>query len=413
MGFATRKSGEDVHRVGIRVSAEGPPGHGTARDQGADDSRVTRSLSAPAWVPTVAAYAWAFVGLALTAIALAYALAALYVVVVPVILALFLASLLSAPTAGLRRRGLPSWAATLAVLAVAMLVLVGLAVFVGERATFEFGAVDFSVRRGLEQVEGLLGGLDILAPGQIAEAVQAAGQQFFSGPKLPGSERPNVLLTGAVTGFTVLAQALLTVFVLFFFLLDGERLWRSFVGLWPRPRRMDVDAVGRAAWEALRAYLRAITLVAVFNSVLLGLALLAIGVPLVASLVIVMFLATYLPVVGSYLAGAVAALVAFVLVGATEALAVLAAVVMIQLIEGNVFYPLVVGRGVRLHPLVIVLALSTGATLAGVVGALVSVPLAAMVAATVSYLRPQADSGEYETGGDPGNPRAGHAVTGT
>ncbi len=337
------------------MRADGPPADRGPQDQRAGAESVAgASLAAPAWVRTVAAYAWAVVGVALLAVAVVYALAALYVVVVPLIIALFLAALLRPPTAWLRRRGLPSWAATLAVLAVALLALVVLAVFVERRATYEFGAVDFSVRRGLQQVEGLLGGLEIVSPRQITEAVEAAGAQFFSGPRLPGSERPNPLLTGAIAGFTVLAQALLCAFVLFFFL-----------------------------------------------------------VPLVPSLMIVMFLATYLPLVGSYLAGAVAALVAFVLVGATEALVVLAAVVVIQLIEGNVFYPLVVGRGVRLHPVVIVIALSAGATLAGVVGALVAVPLAAMIAAAGSYFRSPGDSTADATGGEPGSPRAGHAVTGT
>ena len=413
-GFATGPSGDDARRVGNRVRADGPPADRGPRDQRAGAESVAgASLAAPAWVRTVAAYAWAVVGVALLAVAVVYALAALYVVVVPLIIALFLAALLRPPTAWLRRRGLPSWAATLAVLAVALLALVVLAVFVERRATYEFGAVDFSVRRGLQQVEGLLGGLEIVSPRQITEAVEAAGAQFFSGPRLPGSERPNPLLTGAIAGFTVLAQALLCGFVLFFFLLEGRRLWQAFVGVWPVGRREDVDAVGRAAWAALQAYLRGITLVAMFNSVLLGLALVVIGVPLVPSLMIVMFLATYLPLVGSYLAGAVAALVAFVLVGATEALVVLAAVVVIQLIEGNVFYPLVVGRGVRLHPVVIVIALSAGATLAGVVGALVAVPLAAMVAAAGSYFRSPGDSTADATGGEPGSPRAGHAVTGT
>lgn len=353
-----------------------------------------RDPAAPPWVGTVAAYAWAFVGLALVAVLLAYALAGLYVVVVPVIVAFFLAALLEAPTTWLRRRGLPSWAATVAVLAVGVLVLTGLGMFIEQRAASQFGAVDFSVKRGLERLEQLLGGLRIVSSDQIVEAVQAAGSQFFSGPRPLGAQRPNALLTGAVTGFTVLAQALLAVFVLFFFLLEGERLWRSFVGLWPGRHRTDVDAVGRRAWQALQAYLRGITLVAAFNSVMLGFALLAIGVPLVASLMIVMFLATFLPIVGSYLAGAVAALVALVLVGATEALLVLAAVVVLQQLEGNVFYPLVVGRKVRLHPVITVLALTTGGTLAGVLGALVAVPLAAMVGAALSYLRAPASSAE-------------------
>ena len=162
----------------------------------------------------------------------------------------------------------------------------------------------------------------------------------------------------------------------------------------PGPPPPGRRAVGRRAWGALQAYLRGITLVAVFNSATLGLALLVIGVPLAASLMIVMFLATFIPVVGSYLAGAVAALVALVFVGTTEALVVLAAVVVLQQIEGSFFYPLVVGRRVRPHPVVIVLALTTEAILAGILGALVAVALAAMVATTASYFRSPASSPE-------------------
>jgi len=270
-------------------------------------------------VRTVAAYAWAFVGVALAVVALSYAIARLYVVVLPVIVAFFLAALLGGPAGWLRRRGLPSWAATVLVLALFALVLIGLAIFVEQRVVGQFAAVDFGVRGGLDRLEQLFAGLQIVSSEQIAEAVASARDQFLSAPAPPGGERPNALLTGATTGFTVFAGTLLAAFVLFFFLLEGERLWRAFVDVWPARRRADVDAIGRRAWGALQAYLRGITLVALFNSVMLGLALAVIGVPLVYSLSIVMFLATFIPVVGSYLAGAVAALIALVFKDATDA----------------------------------------------------------------------------------------------
>jgi len=164
-------------------------------------------------------------------------------------------------------------------------------------------------------------------------------------------------------------------------------MWRFFVGLAPARHREDFDTVGQRAWGALNAYLRGIALVALFNAVTLALALYLIGVPLVRSLAILMFLATFVPVVGSYLAGTAAALVALAFNGGSDALLVVAAVVVIGQVEGNLFYPRVVGRRVRLHPAVIVLVLSVGTTLAGVVGALVAVPIAAMVGAGASYLR--------------------------
>lgn len=378
--------------MALETPAAGPTrGDGSPAPEGAEPAAARGPEGdggpVPRGVRTVAAYAWAFVGVALAVVALSYAIARLYVVVLPVIVAFFLAALLGGPAGWLRRRGLPSWAATVLVLALFAVVLIGLAIFVEQRVVAQFAAVDFGVSRGLDRLEQLFAGLQIVSSEQIAETVAAAKDQFLSAPAPPGGERPNALLTGATTGFTVFAGTLLAAFVLFFFLLEGERLWRAFVDVWPARRRADVDAIGRRAWGALQAYLRGITLVALFNSVMLGLALAVIGVPLVYSLSIVMFLATFIPVVGSYLAGAVAALIALVFKDATDALVVLGAVVVIQQIEGNLFYPLVVGRRVRLHPVVIVLALSVGATLAGITGALVAVPLAAMVAATASYFR--------------------------
>lgn len=341
----------------------------------------------PRWLRTAGAYAWAFVGLALAAVALAYALARLRVVVVPVIAAFFVTALLSSPARWLRRRGLPGWASSLAALGLALLALAGAIVFVEQRVAFQFGAVDFSVQRGLEQIERVLVGLPFISPAQIAEAAAAVKDQFLSTPRPPGGERMSALLSGALTGITVLAEAALAVFVSFFFLLEGERLWRACLGLWAPESRADADAIGRRAWGTLQAYLSGIALVALFNTVLTGIALYAIGVPLVRSLMILMFLATFFPLVGSYVAGSVAALVALVFGGVSDALLVLGAVVVIQQLEGNLFYPLVVGRRVQVHPVVIVLALAAGGTLAGVLGAFVAVPLAAVIGAAGGHLR--------------------------
>jgi len=340
----------------------------------------------PRWVLRTAGYAWAAVGLALAAAGLGYALFWLASTVVPVALAFLLAALLGGPTGWLRRRGVPRVLAVVAVLVLTALLLVGALLFVGERAAAELGSLDVSLKQGVGQVQSQLDSLGVVSSEQLSEAAGAAYDQFVAGPKPKGGERTSVVLSGALTGFSVLAEAALALFVLFFFLLEGERMWRFFVGLAPA-RQEDFDTVGQRAWGALNAYLRGIALVALFNAVTLALALYLIGVPLVRSLAILMFLATFVPVVGSYLAGTAAALVALAFNGGSDALLVVAAVVVIGQVEGNLFYPRVVGRRVRLHPAVIVLVLSVGTTLAGVVGALVAVPIAAMVGAGASYLR--------------------------
>lgn len=345
------------------------------------------AIPVPRWVPAAAAYAWSFVGVSLAATGLGLALYWLATTVVPLVIAFLLAALLGAPTGWLRRRGLASALAVVVVLVLAALLLAGALVFVEQRAVAEIGSLDLSVKQGIEQVRNGVASLGLVSPEQLDRAAAAAYDQFVAGPRPKGGERTSAVLTGALTGFSVLTEAALALFVLFFFLLEGGRIWGFFVGLVPERHREDLDGVGRGAWGALEAYLRGITLVALFNAAFLALALYLIGVPLVRSLAIVMFLATFVPVVGSYIAGAVAALVAFAFNGGTDALLVIAAVILIGQIEGNVFYPRVVGRRVRLHPVTIVLALSVGSTVAGIVGALVAVPMAAMVGAAVSYLR--------------------------
>ncbi|MGI8596902.1 MAG: AI-2E family transporter [Thermoleophilaceae bacterium] len=351
-------------------------------------------VGVPRWVRSTAVYSWAFVGLALATAGLAYALAWMATIVIPLVVALFLTALLGGPTGWLRRRGLPSALAVVLVLVLTGFLVVGAVVYVEQRAVTEFGSVDFSLDQGLQKVDRGLTSLGIVSSQQLAEAAAAAKDQFLSGPaRLPEGERTSALLSGALTGFSVLAEAALALFILFFFLLEGDRIWAFFVGLVPGRHRHDFDAVGRGAWAALRAYLQGITLVALFNAGLLMVALYLIGVPLVRSLGIVMFLATFVPVVGSYLAGAVAALVAFAFNGGTDALLVIGAVIVIAQVEGNLFYPRVVGRRVNLHPVVIVLVLGAGTTLAGIAGALVAVPLAAMIAAAGSHFRSRVSGG--------------------
>jgi len=395
----TSPASSDVQALGVEaLDAEGR----ALRDRRPAPSPAL-DVGVPRWVRSTAVYSWAFVGLALATAGLAYALAWMATVVIPLVVALFLTALLGGPTGWLRRRGLPSSLAVVLVLLLTMSLIGGAVLFVEQRAVAEFGSVDFSLDQGLEKVERGLTSLGFVSSQQLADAAAAAKDQFLSGPtRLPEGERTSALLTGALTGFSVLAEAALALFILFFFLLEGDRIWAFFVGLVPGRHRDDFDAVGRGAWAALRSYLRGITLVALFNAGLLMVALYLIGVPLVRSLGIVMFLATFVPVVGSYLAGAVAALVAFAFNGGTDALLVIGSVVVIAQVEGNLFYPRVVGRRVNLHPVVIVLALAAGTTLAGIVGALVAVPLAAMIAAAGSHFRSRASGGN-----DPQTPVAG------
>lgn len=197
---------------------------------------------------------------------------------------------------------------------------------------------------------------------------------------------------GVVSGATLVAQVvagiLLGIVLVFFFVHDGRRIWAWAVSLAPERHRELTDGAGRAVWTALAGYVRGIAIIAVVDATLIGIALAIIGVPLVLPLSLIVFLGAFIPIVGAFLAGAVAALVALVSGGVTTALLVIAViVVVIQQLEGDLLYPVIVGRAVRLHGIAILLVLPIGSVFAGLLGTLLAVPVAAAVWTAIAYVR--------------------------
>jgi predicted PurR-regulated permease PerM len=180
---------------------------------------------------------------------------------------------------------------------------------------------------------------------------------------------------------------ILIVVLTFFFVKDGGRLWEWILELFHEDRQPVLREVGERAWTALSAYVQGVFLVATIDAVLIGAALLILGVPVAVPLIVLTFVAAFFPVVGAFVAGAAAVLVALVANGLGAALIILAVIVAVQQLEGNVFYPVVVGRKLQLHPVGILLALTAGGVLAGVVGAFLAVPIAAVTGAVLHYTR--------------------------
>jgi predicted PurR-regulated permease PerM len=196
-------------------------------------------------------------------------------------------------------------------------------------------------------------------------------------------------VAGLSSAVGVLASAVLVVFLSFFLLRDGRRLWTWLVELAPERRRDGLDAMGGRAWTVLTAYTRGVVFVATVDAVLIGIALLVVGVPLALPLIVLTWVAAFFPIVGAVTAGAAAVLVALVANGLTSALIVLAAIVLVQQLEGNVLYPVVVGPRLRLHPIVVLMAVAVGGTLAGIPGAFLAVPVATVAGAILGYQREQ------------------------
>ena len=221
-----------------------------------------------------------------------------------------------------------------------------------------------------------------LSDGQLDEYIDA-GQNWIN-------ENTQTLTSGAVsTAGTVVelfTGALLVLFATFFFLRDGQRIWRFIVGLFPINARWRVDDAGRASWMTLVAYVRATVLVAFIDAVGIGIFLVLFDIPFAFALAALVFLGAFIPIVGATLSGAVAILVALVDSGWVTALIIFGVVIGVQQLEGNVLQPLIMGRAVAIHPLAVVLAVTAGVVLAGIVGALVAVPLIAVLNTAVRRL---------------------------
>jgi predicted PurR-regulated permease PerM len=217
----------------------------------------------------------------------------------------------------------------------------------------------------------------------------------------------------------LISATFLSVVLFFFFVKDGPLLWGWIIDRIDPRRRAAVDSAGRASFLALTGYMRGVAITGLIDALVIGVALWTIGVPLVIPLALLTFFGAFFPIVGATAAGLLAALVALVANGPGDALLVGLAVLAIQQLEGDLIMPLVMWRQVSLHPTVILLALAAGGSLAGVTGAFVAVPIAAMVAASGRALRsdwdrPRASSraGDGRTGiaSDPDGEGDGNAT---
>jgi predicted PurR-regulated permease PerM len=302
-------------------------------------------------------------------------------VVLPIAVAVLLATLLRPFAAALERRGArPALAATAAV-SLALAVLVVLVALIVPPFVARLSELGSSLTEGVQRIAYSVGesfaGMDRAAVDRMLENAAS---------RLRGR-----LADDAVAGVTSVAGALASVvlvfFLCFFLVKDGRRMWTWLLDLVPQRRRELVDELGERAWTVLTAYTRGVVFVATVDAVLIGLVLLAIGVPLALPLVVLTWLAAFFPIIGAIVAGAAAVLVALVTTGPTAALIVLAAIVVIQQVEGNVLYPVVVGPRLRLHPVVVLVAVAAGGTLAGIAGAFLAVPIATVAGALLAYRR--------------------------
>jgi len=344
------------------------------RDRAEDD--------VPFGLRTAASWSWRLIVVIAGFYVLLYAAAYVAVVVVPVIVALLLAALLQPGAAALVRRGWPRGLAATTMLLVGLTVVAGIITLVVERFTAGFSDLAAQVSQGLGEVQDFVVRTFPITRNQLEDAVSQA-QDFLVGNQ---QELATGALTTAATVGEVFTGLVLALFTLFFFLKDGRSIWLWLVGLFPRDSRAYLDEAARRSWRTLISYVRATVAVALVDAVGIGIGLAVLGVPLVIPLAALVFLGAFIPIIGSFLAGSVAVLVALVSVGPIKALIALGIVVAVMQLEGHVLQPLLLGRAVHVHPLAVVLAIAAGLLIGGIFGALIAVPTVACVNVAGTYL---------------------------
>ncbi|WIX79255.1 AI-2E family transporter [Amycolatopsis carbonis] len=332
-----------------------------------------------------------------------YVAVKLATVLVPVAVALLLAALLAPTVSWLARKKVPRGVATAVVLIGGLAVVGGVVTFVVITVTAGMPELIDQILRTVDELRTWLrtGPLHV-SQGQIDGMLNQLTTTL--------SENQSAIASGALsTAVTVgelVTEFLLMVFCLIFFLAQGGRIWSFTIRAVPVRVRHRVDLAGHAGFSTLAGYIRGTAAVAVVDAIGVGVGLLIVGVPLAAPLAALVFVGAFVPVVGSVVAGAVAVLVALVTGGVLPAIIVLAIVIGVMQLESHVLQPFLLGRVVRLHPLAVVLALATGLVTAGIVGALLAVPLLAVLSSALRNFAapPQADAATTATDGPSAGP---------
>ncbi|KAB7744021.1 AI-2E family transporter [Nostocoides sp. F2B08] len=262
--------------------------------------------------------------------------------------------------------------------------LIGLMYVTGAQLVSGFAELRESVFAALEAIQEWLrdGPLDAGEVG-LSDYFQQA-QDWVMGNS--GSIVTGALAAGSRIGtFTVAAG--LALVTAFFFLADGRRIWLWFISLLPSALEDRVDRAFSTGFQSVRAYVKTQAIVAAVDAVGIGLGALILGLPLVLPLTIVVFLASFVPVVGAFVSGALVVLIAGFSEGLTAALIMVGIVLLVQQIEGNVLQPLLMSKAVDLHPWGVIIGVTIGSYVYGIVGALFAVPVMAMIKVVVQSLR--------------------------
>jgi putative heme transporter len=325
-------------------------------------------------VRDLADWAWRLLLLGFAAVVLLWLARRLYLVSLPLAASLILTALLHPAVAHLERRGLPRALAGGTTLLLALGVVGGVLAWVVHRAAGSWQAL-------VDQVSATVAQFPV-----SNQTLMALRNQLVVELQSHRAELTQGVLSGLTSAAEVLTGVVLTVLLTAILLVDGDRMWAWLLSGLPPSGRARVQAAAWPAWGRLAGWIRGTFLIAVFHGVVIGCALLVLGVPLVAPLAVLVFFGSFIPIFGAVVFGGLAVLLAFGTQGITTGLVMLAVLVVENQVEAHVLQPFLVGRYVRLHAFVVALVITAGGLLWGIPGALLAVPVTAAVHAAVTHL---------------------------
>jgi predicted PurR-regulated permease PerM len=334
-------------------------------------------------VRKAAAWSWRLLAIFAAVLALLWVVKHLEVIVVPVALATMLAALLMPAVDFLDRRGLPRGFAVAVMLLTGLAALGGILTFVVNQ--FIKGAPDLTDQVS-KSIDGAKAWLLKLPIGLNEQQLNAPGKAAIDALRANQEKLTSGALSTAGTVTEIVTGAVLVFFTLIFLLHGGRHIFGFVTRIFPGDVRDRVRDAGRAGFHSLIGYVRATFLVALVDAVGIGTGLAIMGVPLALPLASLVFLGAFVPLVGAVVAGFLAVVVALIAKGLIYALITLGLIIAVQQLEGHVLQPLVMGRAVSIHPLAIVLAIAGGGVLAGIIGALLAVPVLAFLNSAVRVL---------------------------
>ncbi|MDA2808862.1 AI-2E family transporter [Nocardiopsis suaedae] len=325
--------------------------------------------------------AWRILLIGVVVALLLWAVGYLSVITVPIILAVFLTALLMPPTNWMRRKGVGRGLSTAITCVGSLIVLGGVVTLIVQPAISGFGGLVDSLGQALDSVRDIATGMG-LHPALVSQIMDSADQEISN----LLAENRDQLMTGVWTAGTAVLELLLGLVLILvltvYFVHSGDRLVEWLQSLLPAASRRPVSATVDVAYGVMGRYVRGVATVGLFDAVGIGVPLFFLIDPaLVIPLVVLTFIGAFLPIVGAFISGLLATAVAFVTEGPLIALVVLAVVLIVQQLESHVFAPKVYGKALDLPAAVVLVAISIGSIIGGVLGMFLATPVAAVLAA--------------------------------